>query len=200
MVTTSTRQRFFVALIPPPPFQAEANAIKQHFSDRYQSRAAQKSPPHITLQAPFEWPSTALPDLTTALTQFAQQYPAVPVTLDGFAAFPPRVIYIDVHPTPALLLLQTQLTAYLQTQIGLPPPKSQRPFVPHMTVAFRDLTKPNFAAAWAEFRDRPLHYSFTATALTLLQHNGQQWVVVSEHPLTAAPAGLLPSGSANLLS
>jgi len=30
-------------------------------------------------------------------------------------------------------------------------------FSPHMTVAFRDLTRQNFKAAWPEFQQRQLH-------------------------------------------
>jgi len=183
MVKHSLHQRFFIALVPPPEIQAEANAIKQYFSDRYQSRAAHRSPPHITLQAPFEWPLAALPELTTALAQFASQQPGVSVVLNGFAAFPPRVIYIDVHPAPPLLLLQAQLTEYLHQTLALSSSRPSRAFVPHLTVAFRDLTKANFAAAWAEFRDRPLNYTFTAEALTLLQHDGQRWLIAAAYPL-----------------
>ncbi|WP_216351346.1 hypothetical protein [Leptolyngbya sp. 'hensonii'] len=35
--------RLFVALLPPKPVQEYATQIKQHFADRYQSRAALKS-------------------------------------------------------------------------------------------------------------------------------------------------------------
>ncbi|MGH2415835.1 MAG: 2'-5' RNA ligase family protein, partial [Microcystaceae cyanobacterium] len=86
------KQRFFIALLPPQEVQQVVNQIKQRFAEVYQSRAAQKSPPHITLQPPFKWQLEDLPILTEHLQKFAQTQFSIPVTLDGFGAFRPRVI------------------------------------------------------------------------------------------------------------
>ncbi|WP_250123774.1 2'-5' RNA ligase family protein [Chroococcidiopsis sp. CCMEE 29] len=176
---------FFIALLPPPDIQTYANQIKQHFADRYASRAAQKSPPHITLQPPFKWSNEALPILKQCLSQFVMNRVPVPVTLQGFAAFPPRVIYINVLKTEELLTLQAELMADLEAKLGIVDPVSKtRPFAPHVTVAFKDLTKQNFRAAWAEFQQQQLEFEFTATDLTLLVHDGRQWNVSAEFPFS----------------
>jgi 2'-5' RNA ligase len=173
--------RFFVALLPPQDIQDYANEIKQYFADNYASRHAQKSPPHITLQPPFEWENNNLSTLETSLREFASQQQSISVTLNGFAAFAPRVIYINVVRSPELLSLQANLASQMETnlqiidQVG-----KQRPFAPHMTVAFRDLTKQNFQAAWPEFAQRQLHFEFTANKLTLLIHDGRSWLIQSE--------------------
>ncbi|MTJ07719.1 2'-5' RNA ligase family protein [Anabaena sp. UHCC 0204] len=119
--------RFFIALLPPQHIQEYANSIKQYFADKYASRSAQKSPPHITLQPPFEWPDNAVSNLG--------------------------------------IIDQVSKTS---------------PFVPHLTVAFRDLTKQNFRTAWPEFVQRQLHFEYTATHLTLLIHNGKCWNIKSK--------------------
>jgi 2'-5' RNA ligase len=49
-----------------------------------------------------------------------------------------------------------------------------------MTVAFRDLTRQNFKAAWPEFENRQLHFEFIADKLTLLIHDGRRWNIKSE--------------------
>ncbi len=176
--------RLFVALLPPQPFQETVEAIKQEVADRYHSRAAQKSPPHITLQAPFEWDMADIDAIATCLQTVASQYHPLPIVLNGFNAFPPRVIYIHVEPNAYLTALQAALAAELQSSLGIIDPQAQhRDFVPHMTVAFRDLTQPNFDVAWAEFRDRPLCYEFLATHLTLLRHDDQRWNPWLEFPL-----------------
>ncbi|MFN6233029.1 MAG: 2'-5' RNA ligase family protein, partial [Microcystis sp.] len=46
---------FFIALLPPPEVQEIATKIKVEFAEIYNSRAALKSPPHVTLQPPFRW-------------------------------------------------------------------------------------------------------------------------------------------------
>jgi 2'-5' RNA ligase len=180
-----SKHRFFVALLPPQEVQDYVNEVKQVFADRYNSRAALKSPPHVTLQPPFEWLAGELAALTQALDQFALQHSPVPMTLSGFGAFVPRVIYVNVLKTPELLALQAALMASMEATLGIVDPASKtRPFAPHMTVGFRDLSKQNFRAAWMEFQHRLVQFEFTVANLTLLIHNGQRWTIYNEFPLS----------------
>ncbi|NET61722.1 MAG: 2'-5' RNA ligase family protein [Symploca sp. SIO2E6] len=179
-----TKNLFFIALLPPSAIQNHANEIKQYFAQTYNSQGAQNSPPHITLQPPFEWNRDALPVLEESLSTFGEMYPPIPITLNGFGAFAPKVIYINVLKKPELLNLQAELMAYLKISLGIVHPISRsRPFVPHLTVAFRDLTKKNFQLAWPEFEHRQLEYKFTASKLTLLIHDGKQWQACKSFPL-----------------
>ncbi len=178
-----TNDRFFVALLPPQAIQDYANEVKQVFVDRYNSRAALKSPPHITLQPPFEWRTAAHSDLSETLSEFAAQCAPIPMMLSGFGAFAPRVVYINVIKSAALLTLQAALRHRLEASLGIVNTSAEtRSYVPHLTVGFRDLTPENFELAWAEFQSRPLELEFTATYLTLLQHDGHYWRVDAEFP------------------
>ncbi|MGI8502408.1 MAG: 2'-5' RNA ligase family protein [Hassallia sp.] len=172
--------RFFVALLPPQHIQDCANEIKQHFADRYASSGAQKSPPHITLQSPFEWADSNVLFLEDSLNKFAIGRKCVAVTLHNFAAFTPRVIYIDVVQTPELMDLQAYLMAYMESNLEIVDKVAHSSFTPHMTVAFRDLTKQNFKVAWREFVNRQLHFEFKCDRLTLLLHDGKRWNVKTE--------------------
>jgi len=176
--------RYFIALLPPAQVQAAVNVIKQHFCDRYASRKAQNSPPHITLQPPFEWLDQQIPALEQSLQTFAHSCKPVPVQLSGFAAFAPRVIYINVVKTPELLSLQADLTSYLQDKLAIIDSASKRrAYVPHLTVAFRDLTRQNFDLAWAEFQDQTFDFVFTVPVLTLLVHDGRRWHISTDFAL-----------------
>jgi 2'-5' RNA ligase len=175
---------YFIALLPPLEFQKEVTQIKQEFAENYRSRAALQSPPHVTLQPPFERSIEEGSLLNTCLREFAKTHTPIPMRLSGFGAFPPRVIYIDVVKTPELMALRSGLAAYLETNLALVIDRNRaRPFVPHMTVAFRDLTAEAFKTAWPQFRDRSLYFEFTASHLTLLRHNGQHWTIETEFPL-----------------
>ncbi|MBD2562422.1 MULTISPECIES: 2'-5' RNA ligase family protein [Nostoc] len=179
--------RFFVALLPPQDIQDYANQIKQYFADRYASSGALKSPPHITLQPPFEWADANLPQLEASLKEFASGQLPVAITLKGFDAFAPRVIYINVDRSQELLTLQADLMVHTESNLGIVDKVSKtRPFAPHMTVAFRDLSKQNFRTAWPEFEKRQLHFEFTADKLTLLLHDGKRWNIKSEFGLFAS--------------
>ena len=157
--------------------------IKQVFAHRYHSRAALKSPPHITLQPPFEWSPEDLGRLTRSLAEFAHAHAPVPITLSGFGAFVPRVIFVDVVKMSELLAIHAALLAHMENQFGIVDAAAKtRSFAPHMTVGFRDLTKPNFRAAWAEFQHQPVHFEFVASHLTLLIHDGKRWNICQEMP------------------
>jgi 2'-5' RNA ligase len=178
--------RFFIALLPPQDIQDDANQIKQYFADNYASRHAQNSPPHITLQPPFQWVNSDVSTIEASLAEFASEKQSLPITLNGFAAFAPRVIYIDVVKSQELLTLQADLMAYVEANLDIVDKVGKtRPFAPHMTVAFRDLTPQNFKAAWPEFENRQLHFEFTAEKLTLLIHDGRRWHIKSEFTFLA---------------
>lgn len=181
-------KRFFIGLLPPLEMRSYANQIQQHFANHYASRTALNSPPHITLQSPFEWPLARRDELIERLTQFAQRPRSVGVTLLGFGAFAPRVIFINVLRSAALLALQADLCQHLASNLGVYERFASRPFAPHMTVAFRDLTKENFRQAWPIFAQKPLNltnapnhqYQFVVQSIVLLQHDGRVWQVDRE--------------------
>ena len=175
------QQRFFIALLPPEDVRQIARQIEQRFATVYNSRAVQKSPPHITLQLPFHWSGSELPNLQQKLTKFALTQNPIPVTLDGFGAFSTRVIYINVIPTPELLTIQKKLSNYLQSSCGIMDTGgSNRHYTPHITLAFRDLTKQNFRKAWSELEHQQLYFEFIVPVVTLLIHNGKRWHTCQE--------------------
>ena len=177
------KQRFFVALLPPDFIQDEVRQIQSDFEVRYSSKSTLKSPPHITLIPPFEISSDRIELLQIELEEFAKTRSPFTINLSGFAAFPPQVIYLDVVPNSVLPNLYVDIATTLENTLGIIDPYASRPFVPHMTVAFRDLTPDNFELAWAEFRDRKINFEFEATNLTLLAHDEQKWNVQTNFAL-----------------
>ena len=176
-------QRFFIALVPPPEIQASVNEIKRHFEERYGSRKAFNSPPHITLQAPFEWSGDrSLDDLSRGLGALAKGQQGVAIALRNYGAFPPHVIYLDVVKSPGLMELQQELAAFMDSSFSLVD-RRYPTFCPHMTVAFRDLTKTAFYQAWPEFDQKVIKFDFMAMDLVLLRHDGQQWQPYQTYPM-----------------
>ncbi|MEM7713561.1 MAG: 2'-5' RNA ligase family protein [Cyanobacteria bacterium P01_A01_bin.68] len=172
---------YFIALLPPDSIQDFATGIKQYFADNYDSKHSFKSPPHITLQPPFEWDSSQIIELEDCLEKFVIGRNSIPIILDGYNAFAPRVIYIDVVQSGDLMNLQFELMSDLETNLGIVDEVGKsRGFTPHMTVAFKDLKKSQFKAAWNEFDKKELHFEFTASKLTLLKHEDKKWNISKE--------------------
>jgi 2'-5' RNA ligase len=175
-------QRFFIALLPPNPIQESIREIQYYFRDRYDSKAALKSPPHITIFPPFEWAEENLHQLQRELETFGKAQSPFQVNLSGFAAFPPRVIYVHVEPSDELQNLYLNICNLVQN-CGIENPHTSRPFVPHITVGFRDLTLQKFEEAWQEFSDRPISFEFSVNSICLLKHDGNQWNVMQSYDL-----------------
>ena len=186
---SSEKRRFFIALLPPHEVQVAVNEAKAIMRDEYASKAAFRSPPHVTLHAPFEWPLAELDALNEVLAQFAAVQEPVPMTLDGFNAFKPHVIYIDVVKREGLMALQPKLLDVVEQKLGVVSKSDRkRAFVPHMTVAFRDLKPAMFRKAWSVFQRREIHFDFMVYHLALLMHDGKLWQVKEKYAFKGVEA------------
>ncbi len=168
---------YFIALIPPEAIAQEVQAFKLLAAEKFHTRRALRSPAHITLFPPFRLrPAEDLERLTLTLKAFAARQKTFLVGLHGFAAFRPRVIYVDIVPNDRLTELQTTLEEILAESMELENP-SAHGFHPHMTIAFKDLTRSRFPEAWAYFSQQNYYRSFTVDTLYLLQHEPAGWKV-----------------------
>lgn len=176
-----SRSRYFIAIIPPGPLYEEAQALKEYFRDRYASRAALNSPPHITLHMPFLWKEKNEQRMLAALEDFARRQNPMKICIDNFSGFPPRVIFMNVTTNDAMNALQSSLHAFMKRELDIFNANYQdRPFHPHLTLAFRDLRKEAYKQAWEEFAEREFKTEFVADRIALLKHDGNRWVVHRE--------------------
>ena len=174
-------KQYFIALIPPPPVSDDALRLKNYFRDQYNSKASLNSPPHITLHMPFKWKEEKECELIDAFGKFSLGRPSFKIELHNFSAFAPRVIFIDVVSNDALSLLNKELHRFCKRELNLfNASYKDQPFHPHLTLAFRDLKKPMFEKAWAEFQERKFSARFDVESIVLLKHNGKIWEVCRE--------------------
>lgn len=169
---------YFIAIIPPPDIQERVTAIKQLFAEKYNSKGALRSPPHITLHMPFRWQENKEDQLTEFLEGFAIKNEQFNIVLNGFGAFPKRVIFIKIEQNERLQNLYQRLTQSIKEQLKLfNESYKNRGFHPHMTVAFKDLKSSAFLDAWPHFQNRDFYQEFSAESLCLLKHKGKTWDV-----------------------
>ena len=178
---------YFVAIVPPSPIYEEAFEQKVYFKTKYNSKASLNSPPHITLHMPFKFVEKNEDEIVSHLRTFAHENLAVTVKLNGFSSFPPRVIFINVEITSELERLQKNLERYFKRQLNLFNANyKELPFHPHLTLAFRDLKKPNYQKAWEEFVSKNYQATFLASKIALLKHSGAVWEIFQEFDLQEA--------------
>ena len=181
------RKQYFVAIIPQSPVLEEAQAMKEYFNETYHSKAALNSPPHITLHMPFLWNADKEKKLIAKMQEFAGQYDPIKVCLDNFGSFPPRVIFINVTESDALGDLQINLHRFFKRELDIFNANYQdRPYHPHLTLAFRDLKKAQYHVAWKEFSKKEYKAEFMADKIALLKHNGRSWDVLKAFGLESS--------------
>ena len=182
----SGNERFFVAIIPPLEIAKKITSIKEHFSETYGSRAALRSPPHITLVMPFFWQTKKEEILIDEVEGLANSLEPFELELEDFGSFAPKVVFVQVLPNSSLSEAQRGIVLGLRERLNINHPNSNnRTFHPHVTVAFRDLRKAKFHEAWREFQTRAFKEAFRAEAIALLRHNGKRWEIYREFPFSS---------------
>jgi 2'-5' RNA ligase len=176
---TDNLKLYFIALTPSEPTYTDLWQLKIEIKDRFNSKAALRSPPHITLHMPFQWKQEKEEVLINSLNNLARDQSAFNVKLEGFGAFPPRVLYVHVIESEPLGKIHHTIQTMARSDWHIyPKTTNSRPFHPHMTIAFRDLKKPEFHKAWTEFEHREYQADFTASDICLLKHNGKSWDIL----------------------
>lgn len=172
---------YFFAIVPPEKVQYSVTEIKKDFEDRYQAKHALNSPPHITLVPPFEYKSSEEGRLIKYLELFSSEESCFTQNLENFGTFPPKVIYIKVLESDCLSKMYNRFRKFVGENIRLEDfSEDSRKFKPHMTVAFRDLTRENFYLAKSEYEEKRISFTYKVQGISLLRHNGKYWDIVHE--------------------
>lgn len=174
---------YFIALVPGNPLFEKIMQLKQEVSTKYNSDAALRSPPHITLYMPFRWKEEKENQLTKVLDTLAAKFSSFKLALDGYGCFAPRVIYITVKVHSGLVALQKEISLNAAQKWHIYEQRGSRPFHPHMTIAFRDLKKTTFNDAWAYYSGQSFAAHFSVKDVCLLKHDGKRWHVHHRSPL-----------------
>ena len=169
---------YFVAIVAPAEINEQVLKWKNFFKERFQCIVALKSPAHITLVAPFWMKEELENDLIKSIAEFSVFKNGFEIMLKDFAAFKPRVIYVDISKNELLNSLHESLTSFLVTQNKYPVKKEDRPFHPHVTLAARDLHKKAFQEAWEIFSIKKYEACWQVKGISLLRHNKKNWDVI----------------------
>ena len=179
------KKLYFLSIHTPMGLEKDILKLKNEIKDRFQSEKALRLPGHITLFRPTWIEESLEEELVAKVAEFVHDQKPFQVELLDFGAFTPRTVYIRVIPNPALTQLKHKLDKVVE-QIILPEEeqaKENKTFVPHITIANRDLKSNKFREAWDEFQHRNFEGSFKVMEVHLLKHNGKRWEVLKVFPL-----------------
>jgi len=171
--------RYFLALIPKEPLASEIYDLKQEMKTVYNSKAALRSPAHLTLHMPFLWKERNEDRLMDLIAQATKCEP-FNLFLDGYGAFPPKTIYIKSKESAKLNAFHAEFISYTKRELKLLNSTHNRGFNPHITIAFRDLKKDMFDLAWQDLKTKPFQAKMEVESFWLLKHDGKQWHAYKE--------------------
>lgn len=170
---------YFFALVPPVDIQNIVTEIKQDFKESFNAGHALNSPPHITLIPPFRYEKKNEDQLIRSLEEFSNEETIFQQKLEGFGMFAPRVIFINVNQTKSLITLYFRFKEHMDRSIKISSlVRETKHFSPHMSVAFRDLTKENFYLAKPVYKKKEIFLEFDVEGITLLRHNRVCWDII----------------------
>lgn len=170
---------FLVALLLPEAVSRQIWALKQEVHQLTGSRNAIRLPPHLTLIPPLRQPPEFAEQAIQALASFAAAHHACRVRLQNFEWFQQRTLYVAVSEAACLQGLCSALYQHCRQQL-LTVPQPTRPFVPHVTLATRDLPPAQVPALQADFAQRSFGASAVMHELVLFRHDGRVWQRAAE--------------------
>ncbi len=171
---------YFVAVTPNQELCDIINEIKQDFVARFNSKHSLKSPPHITLQMPFQFDESKEGSIIKTLKNINEGLKTQTIQIDGFGEFHQRVIYLSILQNDGLWNLWKNVTNTLHSELGINNSYRNQGFHPHITVAFRDLKKSEFHRAWAEYKTKEFKAEFSISKLAILKHVTGRWEILAE--------------------
>ncbi|NBC28286.1 MAG: 2'-5' RNA ligase family protein [Bacteroidetes bacterium] len=177
-----SKNLYLIALIPHRELREEVRKLKLEMSDRFHASHALKAPAHVTLQMPFRRDESEEQFIVDKLREFSLSRTSFKVPVNGFDAFPPRVIFLKLTHHQPIEKLHNALIHFLKNQLEFTEKELNEQFHPHMTIATRDLSKKMFHNAWGELKEREFESAFLADRLHLLRHNGKHWELFEEFP------------------
>ena len=177
MTQESKSRLYFVAIIPNAEVQKDVRKSQKYIAAKFGCKQALKSPPHITIHKPFRWVEDQEDRLVQGFSGFFRGKEEFEVSLMDFGAFKPRVVFTAVETSPILTSMHHDLQHFGIKEIRSLKGIDSRPFSPHMTVAFRDLTRQLFQRIWEEFVDLEFRAAFDVDSAFLLKHTGKKWEI-----------------------
>ena len=179
--------RYFIALIPPDAIAGEVTEFRNDFALNYNSKAALKNMPHITLKAPFKIEAAKHNEVMDWFANLPVGEKPFEVELKDFGVFDnPKNPVVFVHPVVTDAMANVQEAVVNSFEEAFPNVAlhfTERNFKPHMTIAYRDLFYTEFEKAWQVYQDKKYKAIFLADRIYLLKHNGKEWLVAEERLL-----------------
>ncbi len=173
-----------IALIPPEPVYSVIRKEQEYIADMWGPKHALRTPPHITVIPPIALTSSEVGWLFGMAYALAGSLPSIRMELNDYGSFKPRVIYVNTIISKELHeLYDLWHEALLLKMPHVFDKYPDRPYHPHLTLAHKDVTHPQFDKMWRQYANKKYRASFVADHFCILNHTAEGWEVEKKYPL-----------------
>ncbi|MFT7084533.1 MAG: 2'-5' RNA ligase [Vicingaceae bacterium] len=174
--------KYFLAVLPPLVLSEEIIGFQKEIENRFGSIHAQKTPPHITVIPPFDCESEKMDNFIEKTTTFLNDISIVDVDirLENFQRFESRTLFVDVAKNEVFEKLCKELKLLFNLQKIIKQRMEKHYFIPHVTIANKDIKKREFKAAWEDFKEREYQRNFKLKSFAILELVEKKWEVKTE--------------------
>lgn len=173
--------KYFIAIIPPRIIYQEIVDFQKEIEKDYDAIHAQKAPPHITIIPPFDCIERKVEMLEQSISEsFTQNHFKGTIRLTNFQRFESRTLFVDVEKNESFEKFCKNLKQLFLQQKIIKQREEKHFFVPHITLANKDINKRDFKTLWSVFSKKQYQNSFDLTHLSILELKGNRWFVKKE--------------------
>lgn len=166
-------------MVPEVDVEQELHHLKLELFEKYQCKAALKSPAHITLIPPFNWANHQSHLIIEYFQKFKTNAKTIEITIDGFDKFGTQVVYAKPLYNSDLEQLQNEIFRYFEL-ILKDKIKYKFTFNPHITIANRDLKAQYIPEILEKLNHKRYTRISTLNEITLFKHDGIKWQIASK--------------------
>lgn len=161
---------YFIGVTLPADLKAVIESARGWMQKKWGNRSGMKTECHITLIPPFQCGRTLLEmkEILSTLT-----LPEVKVSVRGWGSFGERTIYAHVERSDSLELLKKEIGNRLRENgVSF---RSEKRFVPHITIANRDIKPYSFIPSMEHLNDIKLDMTFTVDSFMIFSFVDWSW-------------------------
>ncbi|MHB1277261.1 MAG: 2'-5' RNA ligase family protein [Bacteroidia bacterium] len=182
-IRTMSPHLYFIALIPEKSFSDKIRVLQEELKEKFGLNYAMRIPPHITLQAPFECRESDQLNLNACIAGIKKEIYPIRLTTASFGSFIESVIYVGLQHSTALIKMQRDIVDNLESAGCLVPAQRNNQYLPHITLAHRDLDNLRFPAVWSHFAGKKLNETFAIERLVIYKHEEGRWLEFISLPM-----------------
>lgn len=172
--------KYLIAVLPPSAISKEIIELQKEVESRFGSSHAQKAPPHITVIPPFDCSAEKITEFVAELIRFLNDNPTVDIIieLNNFQRFESRTLFVDVAKNEAFEGFCKAIKLLFNQQKIIKQRVEKHYFVPHITLANKDITKRDFKQAWEIFKERVYQQNFSLKEISILELKNEGWKLI----------------------